>query len=136
MSRKRRLNELHNSILSKSAIRSKLRFKKMPKNRMRLNSRNAQRTSQSLMSRRPMKKQRKLLKKSSHQLFRNLSRILMHKEKSTRESNWKVARTTAMTKQAMKMSGSNSPLAEKKNLAHKASRLNKFIEDNRLFESR
>lgn len=72
MSLKSRTNELHNSSQSKSAKRSKQRSKKMPKNRMRLSSRSAQRTSQPLMSTRPIKKQRKLLKKSSHRLFRSL----------------------------------------------------------------
>lgn len=82
-----RTNELLNSSKSKSAKRSKQRSKKMPKNRMRLSLRSALRTSQSLMSRRPMNKQRKLQKKSSHLLFRSLWKILMLKEKSTRESN-------------------------------------------------
>jgi hypothetical protein len=58
----------------------------------------------------------------------------MHKAKSTRESNWKVARTTAMTKEVMRMSGSNSQRAERKKL-HKLSTLNPFG-DSRLFESR
>jgi flagellar biosynthesis/type III secretory pathway chaperone len=54
---------------------------------------------------------------------------------STRETKWKVVRTTATTKQAMKMSGSNSLLEEKKILLHKLSRLSQ-PRDNRLSESR
>ena len=72
MSLPSRTNTLHNSSLSKSAKRSRLWFEKMPKNRMRLSSRSALRISQSLMSRRQMKKQRKLLKKSSHRFFKSL----------------------------------------------------------------
>jgi hypothetical protein len=68
----RKTSKQYNSSLSKSVLVSKLMSKKMPKNRIRLSLRNALRTSQSLMSRRPMKKWRKLLRQSSHPWFSSL----------------------------------------------------------------
>ena len=98
MSLESRTNELQNSSQSKSAKRNEQKSKRMPKNRMQWSLKSAQRTSQPLMSKKPMRKQRKLLQKSSHRLSRSLWRILMPKEKSTKESNWKAVRTTATTK--------------------------------------